>query len=55
VPPGVLTDLRLEELLNPASYLGEAAAISRRILAAFPEFAAPIARPDTDPNGGPRG
>jgi 3-carboxy-cis,cis-muconate cycloisomerase len=55
VPPGVLTDLRLEELLNPASYLGEAAGISRRILAAFPEFAAPAARPDTDPNGGPRG
>ena len=55
VPPGVLTDLRLEELLDPASYLGEAAAISRRILAAFPEFAAATARPDTDPNGGPRG
>ncbi|MFM9275545.1 adenylosuccinate lyase family protein, partial [Pseudarthrobacter sp. NKDBFgelt] len=55
VPAGVLTDLRLEELLNPASYLGEAANISRRILAAFPEYAAPTALPDTDPNGDPRG
>ena len=55
VPPGVLTDLRLEELLDPANYLGEAAGISRRILAAFPEFAAPTARPDTDPNGASRG
>ncbi|MFN3924952.1 MAG: adenylosuccinate lyase family protein, partial [Pseudarthrobacter sp.] len=55
VPAGVLTDLRLEELLNPASYLGEAANISRRILAAFPEYAATPALPDTDPNGDPRG
>jgi 3-carboxy-cis,cis-muconate cycloisomerase len=38
VPAGALPDLRLEELLNPATYLGEAAEITRRILAAFPEF-----------------
>ncbi|HEY8702029.1 MAG TPA: lyase family protein [Arthrobacter sp.] len=39
IPAGRLTDLRLEELLDPASYLGQAAEISRRILAAFPDFA----------------
>ncbi len=39
VPPGQLTDLRLEQLLDPASYLGQAGEISRRILAAFPDFA----------------
>ncbi len=39
VPAGQLTDLRLEQLLDPASYLGQAAEISRRILAAFPDFA----------------
>ncbi|MDR7160425.1 lyase family protein [Arthrobacter sp. BE255] len=39
VPAGQVTDLRLEELLDPASYLGQAAGISRRILAAFPDFA----------------
>ncbi|MFJ6375163.1 lyase family protein [Pseudarthrobacter oxydans] len=55
VPAGVLTDLRLEELLNPASYLGEAANISRRILAAFPEYAAPPEPSLTDANGDPRG
>ncbi|MFF1252458.1 lyase family protein [Pseudarthrobacter sp. NPDC058329] len=53
VPAGVLPDLRLEELLNPASYLGEAAEISRRILAAYPDFAYSTA--DTDPNGARRG
>ena len=41
VPAGRLTDLRLEELLDPASYLGQAAEISRRILAAFPDFRVP--------------
>ncbi|HEY9357170.1 MAG TPA: lyase family protein [Arthrobacter sp.] len=39
VPAGQVTDLRLEQLLDPASYLGQAAGISRRILAAFPDFA----------------
>ncbi|WP_104175223.1 lyase family protein [Arthrobacter sp. Y81] len=38
VPASALSDERLEELLDPASYLGQAAEISRRILAAFPEF-----------------
>jgi 3-carboxy-cis,cis-muconate cycloisomerase len=38
VPAAVVPDARLEELLDPASYLGQSADISRRILAAFPEF-----------------
>lgn len=50
VPAGVLTDLRLEELLDPAGYLGEAAEISRRVLAAFPDF---VSTPDA--NGASRG
>jgi 3-carboxy-cis,cis-muconate cycloisomerase len=51
VPAGVLTDLRLEELLDPGSYLGQAAEISRRILAAYPEFVPS----KTDANGARRG
>ena len=51
IPVGKLTDLRLDELLDPAGYLGQAAEISRRILAAFPDFASP----DTDANGANRG
>jgi 3-carboxy-cis,cis-muconate cycloisomerase len=39
VPLGKLTDLRLEQLLDPAGYLGQASEISRRILAAFRDFA----------------
>ncbi|HKS00518.1 MAG TPA: lyase family protein [Arthrobacter sp.] len=57
VPADKLSDERLAELLNPASYLGQAAEISRRILAAFPDFAG-TATPTvstepatTDPNG----
>ena len=50
VPTGLVTDLRLEELLDPASYLGQAAEISRRILAAYPEFV-----PTPDANGASRG
>ncbi|MCY1676695.1 lyase family protein [Pseudarthrobacter sp. SL88] len=50
VPAVVVPDARLEELLDPANYLGQAAEISRRILAAYPEFATP-----TDANGAPRG
>jgi 3-carboxy-cis,cis-muconate cycloisomerase len=38
VPPALLPDARLEELLDPASYLGQAAEISRRILAAYPDY-----------------
>jgi 3-carboxy-cis,cis-muconate cycloisomerase len=53
VPASVLPDVRLEELLNPAGYLGEAAEISRRILAAYPDFANSPA--DTDANGASRG
>jgi len=49
VPAGVVPDGRLEELLDPASYLGQAAEISRRILAAFPDFVSP------DANGASRG
>lgn len=49
VPAAVVPDNRLEELLDPANYLGEAAEIARRILAAFPDFVSP------DPNGASRG
>jgi len=38
VPEELLSDTRLEELLNPANYLGQAVEISRRILAAYPEY-----------------
>ncbi|MHA7287671.1 lyase family protein [Arthrobacter sp. MDT3-44] len=41
VPADLLTDLQLEDLLDPAGYLGQAAEISQRILAAFPDFASP--------------
>jgi 3-carboxy-cis,cis-muconate cycloisomerase len=49
VPAGKLTNLRLEQLLDPASYLGQAAEISRRILAGYPDFAT------ANPNGANRG
>src|SRR5919112_2829086 len=49
VPASVLPDVRLEELLNPAGYIGEAAGIARRILAAYPDFANSPAH--TDANG----
>lgn len=39
VPADKLSDAELEALLNPASYLGEAAQISRRIFAAYPDYA----------------
>ena len=42
VPPELLSDARLEELLDPANYLGQAAEISRRILAAYPEYSASV-------------
>lgn len=51
VPAGTLTDPRLAELLDPASYLGQAPEIARRILAAYPDFAPS----STDPNGASRG
>jgi len=53
VPVNALPDERLEELLDPASYLGQAGEISRRILAAFPDFT--TIPTETDPNGDPRG
>ncbi|MDP9889247.1 lyase family protein [Pseudarthrobacter enclensis] len=43
VPALVVPDARLEELLDPASYLGQSAEITRRILAAFPDFVSPDA------------
>jgi 3-carboxy-cis,cis-muconate cycloisomerase len=50
VPAELLSDARLEELLDPANYLGEAAEISRRILAAYPDYSS------TDPaKGNPNG
>ncbi|MDQ0662359.1 3-carboxy-cis,cis-muconate cycloisomerase [Arthrobacter ulcerisalmonis] len=51
VPAAVVPDSRLEGLLDPGSYLGQAAEISRRILAAFPEFVSQT----TDANGASRG
>jgi 3-carboxy-cis,cis-muconate cycloisomerase len=48
VPDDLLTDARLEELLNPANYLGQAVDISRRILAAYPQYAAGPASPEDD-------
>jgi 3-carboxy-cis,cis-muconate cycloisomerase len=41
VPADKLSDAELEALMDPASYLGEAAEISRRILAAYPDFTGP--------------
>ncbi|MEO5313716.1 lyase family protein [Pseudarthrobacter sp. CC12] len=51
VPAAVVPDARLEELLDPASYLGQSAEVTRRILAAYPEFDSPT----TDANGASRG
>lgn len=53
VPADRLSDARLDELLDPASYLGQAAEISRRILAAFPDYAPTPT--ETDRNGDSRG
>lgn len=53
VPADRLSDARLEELLDPASYLGQAPGISQRILAAFPDFALTSTEPDR--NGESRG
>lgn len=53
VPADRLADRRLEELLDPASYLGQADAISRRILAAFPDYAPTPT--ENDGNGDSRG
>ncbi|HSO90969.1 MAG TPA: lyase family protein [Arthrobacter sp.] len=64
VPPELLSDARLEELLDPANYLGQAAEISRRILAAYPEYSVSVtdtaagshpAPPTPELNGASRG
>ena len=64
VPTELLSDARLEELLDPGNYLGQAADISRRILAAYPEYSArvsdtdagsPTASPTPELNGASRG
>lgn len=49
VPASKLTDEELRALLDPANYVGEAPEISRRILAAYPEFT------HTNPKGADRG
>ena len=49
VPPALLSDARLEELLDPANYLGQAAEISRRILAAYPDYSARVSDTDAGP------
>ena len=48
VPPALLSDARLDELLDPAGYLGQAANISRRILAAYPDYSASASQTGTD-------
>ena len=53
VPVGALTDLRLDELLDPASYLGQAAEISRRILAEYPDYSPPALSAQTRPQQTP--
>jgi 3-carboxy-cis,cis-muconate cycloisomerase len=58
VPAELLSDARLAELLDPANYLGQAAEISRRILAAYPGYAAGTAAnfsPTLHLNGASRG
>ncbi|ASN22151.1 lyase family protein [Arthrobacter sp. YN] len=55
VPADQLTDAELEALLDPASYLGEAREISRRILAAYPHFAALTKGTEASPKGAIRG
>lgn len=62
VPAELLSDARLEELLDPANYLGQAAEISRRILAAYPDYSVTDtvagthnSSPTLDLNGASRG
>ncbi|UKA62793.1 lyase family protein [Arthrobacter sp. FW306-04-A] len=49
VPASTLSNEELRALLDPANYVGEGAEISRRILAAYPEFS------HTNPKGTDRG
>lgn len=58
VPVPLLSDTRQEGLLDPACYLRQAAEISRRILAVYPESArvrAAGARAQPSPNAEPNG
>lgn len=64
VPVDLLSDALLEQLLDPANYLGQAAEISRRILAAYPEYSVRVtdtvagtstASPTPELNGASRG
>ncbi|WP_309074222.1 lyase family protein [Paenarthrobacter sp.] len=55
VPTDKLSDAELEALLDPASYLGEASGISRRILTAYPGFAALSEDTGTSTKGTARG
>ena len=55
VPADNLSDAELEALLDPASYLGEAQEINRRILAAYPDFAKAADNTGTSLKGAPRG
>lgn len=48
VPAELLSGARLEELLDPANYLGQAAEISRRILAAYPDYSVSVTDTVTD-------
>ncbi|MDQ4045788.1 MAG: lyase family protein, partial [Actinomycetota bacterium] len=53
VPADNLSGDELDRLLDPASYLGQAVEISRRILAAFPDYVRPSTEPER--NGDSRG
>ncbi len=53
VPAELLSDARLEELLDPANYLGQAVEISRRILAAYPDYGVSSSVTDTRTGAGP--
>ncbi|MDR6988425.1 3-carboxy-cis,cis-muconate cycloisomerase [Paenarthrobacter nitroguajacolicus] len=55
VPADKLPDAELESLLDPAGYLGEATEISRRILAAYPDFAVPADSTGNSSKGAIRG
>ncbi|XAS72158.1 adenylosuccinate lyase family protein [Micrococcaceae bacterium Sec5.1] len=55
VPADKLSDTQLEALLDPASYLGEAAEITRRILAAYPDYARSAASDSPTTKGATRG
>lgn len=55
VPADKLSDAELDALLDPASYLGEASGIARRVLAAYPDFVAPAENTGTPTKGTARG